>query len=625
MIPQSLVVTIQMNGVSSKRIWDSREALTIGHPTRWVLERDGNRVSARAVSAASLKKLADGSFVPNEVPAPEKGEASTEVTLTETKLSTGISFTLPQSAVTVEISGVAYFAQPQSIADSAGTNVRVYGSRGDWNFDTQDLSARYTAMAGNQRVFVAENISAGFYRVTSASDALTLCTGKRSESFAAKLSREFSSAELARITLTFEGLSWSFQTIAELSAWDGANVKSAEITAETAEMQRARKVAGGIMLAFALLALLWPKPELITPLKEQVVELRLKKPAMAKAPATAAAQGDHRAKDHSVGEKKTASPRGTDMKKTQISKKRAMPKATVAKTEKTVTPRSAQKQKAAPVAKAAKAKPAQSRAAAPQAQKTAPQKALAKKAPSAAPVRAAGTAHRSLNPVRAQTAQANAAAQARANAIQHSELARAFGGKAFQSATRNALNGGAILRQRRYDGNAVTGGDSAAISPDVGGVNTHQGIGSRDVSVSTLGSSQGQFGVKGPGYGKGSNAAISGQGKSFVSLDTSESDVDGGLTRDQINAVIHRHMNEIRYCYDAARVRSMDVMGKVVVNFDVAVDGTVTRARAPQSTVQDSKLDACVLKHLASWKFPRSRSNIATTANYPFVFKPLVR
>src|SRR5207245_978487 len=156
------------------------------------------------------------------------------------------------------------------------------------------------------------------------------------------------------------------------------------------------------------------------------------------------------------------------------------------------------------------------------------------------------------------------------------DLSKTAAGKLLAASSfKNAVNGmmkGGVSNIRAGRGSG-TGAELSALAHGSSAMSetegaTHGGsVGARQVEVASIGGGQGLLGGKGIGYGRGSHALVNGQGRSFVSLDTSASDVAEGLTKDQVGAVIHRHMNEIRYCYEAAMVRSADVEGKIAVKF----------------------------------------------------------
>ncbi|MBY0470934.1 AgmX/PglI C-terminal domain-containing protein [bacterium] len=145
---------------------------------------------------------------------------------------------------------------------------------------------------------------------------------------------------------------------------------------------------------------------------------------------------------------------------------------------------------------------------------------------------------------------------------------------------------------------------------------------SKDTKVSAVG---GTGGKEGSGYGKGSDAKITGQGSAHVSLDLKDVNVEEGLSRDEVGEVIHKHMSEVRYCYESAMLRTPDLEGKLMVAFVIGGTGTVKTASVKSSTLSDARLDDCVIRRLMTWKFPQPKGKIEVAVNYPFIFKTLGR
>ncbi len=112
-------------------------------------------------------------------------------------------------------------------------------------------------------------------------------------------------------------------------------------------------------------------------------------------------------------------------------------------------------------------------------------------------------------------------------------------------------------------------------------------------------------------------------GRNWVDLDSLAATVEEGLTRDEVGQVIHKHMKEIRYCYETAMIRSPDLEGKLVVEFTIGRQGAVRSSGVRTSSVPDQRLDDCVLSRLVAWKFPQPKGGIEVAVTYPFIFKSL--
>lgn len=128
---------------------------------------------------------------------------------------------------------------------------------------------------------------------------------------------------------------------------------------------------------------------------------------------------------------------------------------------------------------------------------------------------------------------------------------------------------------------------------------------------------------KGVGYGKGEYAQVPGQGRSFISTGSGDADVDEGLTKAEVGAVIHAHRKEIKYCYESASLRKPNLEGRLPVLFRIQLDGRVSEAKGDSSTLPDDFLEKCLISRLKTWQFPKPRGNKVVNVNYPFTFKVL--
>ena len=98
------------------------------------------------------------------------------------------------------------------------------------------------------------------------------------------------------------------------------------------------------------------------------------------------------------------------------------------------------------------------------------------------------------------------------------------------------------------------------------------------------------------------------------------SDGAGCLDKEMVRKVIRQHLSQVRYCYEQALQRQPNLMGKVVVAFEVARDGSVGKAVVKSSTLGDSNVGECLVSRVLTWRFPASRSMYGVS--YPFVFQP---
>jgi outer membrane biosynthesis protein TonB/pSer/pThr/pTyr-binding forkhead associated (FHA) protein len=194
----------------------------------------------------------------------------------------------------------------------------------------------------------------------------------------------------------------------------------------------------------------------------------------------------------------------------------------------------------------------------------------------------------------------------------------------FQSAAGGA-GGGAGSGAKTY-GMGGAGGSKSLGLAGAGGAANNFGSGSGGDGSGQGGS--GGFGGSGggPGFGSGSGngkGGAGGHGRANVTIPPGDPSVSGGLTAQEIMAVIRAHLNEIRHCYEQLLQRSPSASGKIAVNFVVSLSGGVSTASVAEATLNDSVMRGCVTGHIQRWEFPKPRGGQPVTVNYPFVFNPL--
>ena len=121
------------------------------------------------------------------------------------------------------------------------------------------------------------------------------------------------------------------------------------------------------------------------------------------------------------------------------------------------------------------------------------------------------------------------------------------------------------------------------------------------------------------GKGKGGN----GHGRANVEVPAGDPVVSGGLTAQEIMAVIRANLNQIRHCYEQLLQRSPSASGKMGTTFTIDTSGRVTSVNVSQDTINDSMMRGCVTGKMQRWPFPKPRGGQPVTVNYPFVFNPL--
>lgn len=584
MTKPSFVITVSVKGASSSSIWDAEKPLQIGHPFRWVAEKTESGVRIRNVASDKDNVVRD---------------------LTDAAIAKGASVELPEagksnsSPFTLDIRPVVSLPPVLSTHEGDPGELRVYAFRGDWTVEGECLSNSYEGYVQGQRAFRITKSAQGQYLLKSSHSELRYGAASVGAGELIKLSQD----ELVANELSVGEFKWRFDTLKEQPENPIPAAILSDLGEEDLTFRKSLKVAGGMLAAFLVIAMLWPRPEVQTPVTQNFEKIVFKKTVHMYA--TAAAMGYKT--DSSFGETKSSHPRGSSRKKMASHQVRHTAPGHSTQHETKVAKHQAPAHKSAPQKMVAQAAPARPNHKSHSSHQTA-------KAP--AVVRVAR--ERPVAPVHAE---------------RNTQLAKLLTDKGLMSATHGLVKNGLTSSAARsqyasgQDSHAEANGMLSSKGGSHGGsFASSDTIDGRHVEVASLGGDSGVFGGNGGvGYGKGSHAQVSGQGKSIVSMDTGSSDVDEGLTKEQVGKVIHAHMSEIRYCYESAQLREPDLAGKLSVAFVVGAPGSVNTARVSQSSMGERELGECLVGRLKTWQFPHPRGGVNVAVNYPFIFKTLGR
>jgi hypothetical protein len=151
------------------------------------------------------------------------------------------------------------------------------------------------------------------------------------------------------------------------------------------------------------------------------------------------------------------------------------------------------------------------------------------------------------------------------------------------------------------------------------------GLGSRGSGLGGGGTAEGLGGLGTKGRGSGASGYGSGGGNfgstsEGASVAVGDPIILGALDRSLIDAVIKRHMNQIRYCHQRELTTDPSIAGKVVVKFVVAKDGTVSSASIKSTTMNNSAVESCLTSRFLRMQFPEPKGGGIVIVSYPFVF-----
>ena len=97
--------------------------------------------------------------------------------------------------------------------------------------------------------------------------------------------------------------------------------------------------------------------------------------------------------------------------------------------------------------------------------------------------------------------------------------------------------------------------------------------------------------------------------------------VMGAMDRSGIDAVVRRHLNQIRYCYQRELNRDPELAGKATVRFTIAADGSVSRAEVGGSTLGNASVERCLEGRFLRFRFPAPQGGGEVAVSYPFHFE----
>ena len=70
-------------------------------------------------------------------------------------------------------------------------------------------------------------------------------------------------------------------------------------------------------------------------------------------------------------------------------------------------------------------------------------------------------------------------------------------------------------------------------------------------------------------------------------------------------AVVESHQPELTACYEQRLAEGREIHGEVIVSFVIGTDGVPLKARVRRSTLRDPEVEACALRAVRGWIFPR--------------------
>ena len=95
--------------------------------------------------------------------------------------------------------------------------------------------------------------------------------------------------------------------------------------------------------------------------------------------------------------------------------------------------------------------------------------------------------------------------------------------------------------------------------------------------------------------------------------------IEGGMSREMVKRVIDQHLEEITFCYETALMTNPNILGRMVFEWKILMNGRVGEIRIVASSVNSHEIHSCIKSAIKSWRFPKP-VGAEVVVSYPFVF-----
>lgn len=181
-------------------------------------------------------------------------------------------------------------------------------------------------------------------------------------------------------------------------------------------------------------------------------------------------------------------------------------------------------------------------------------------------------------------------------------------------------------------GNDPTSALGAMTGTDIGQNFGFGGLGLRGTGRGGGGMGQGtigmgNFGTIGRGGGRGDGEGGYGRGvggfrgrsAGVPQVRTGGAEVRGSLSKEVIRRVVHRHINEVKFCYEQQLNARPDLSGRVTTRFVISPTGSVQSAMVASSSLRNEAVESCIVNAVRRWTFPAPDGGGVVVVNYPFL------
>jgi hypothetical protein len=91
------------------------------------------------------------------------------------------------------------------------------------------------------------------------------------------------------------------------------------------------------------------------------------------------------------------------------------------------------------------------------------------------------------------------------------------------------------------------------------------------------------------------------------------------MSREMVKRIIDQHLEDITYCYETALMGNPSIMGRIVFEWKILMDGRVGQVNIVASSVNSHEIHNCIKAAIKTWQFPKPVGT-EVVVSYPFVF-----
>ncbi len=93
----------------------------------------------------------------------------------------------------------------------------------------------------------------------------------------------------------------------------------------------------------------------------------------------------------------------------------------------------------------------------------------------------------------------------------------------------------------------------------------------------------------------------------------------GNRDPEGITAAINKQSSSVEYCYQKSAKVNPSLHGRIDLEIEIAANGRVTRVRATKSTLDDKRLESCIVRAVRRWRFGAIDGG-SVRIRVPFIF-----